>query len=113
MTGHMNIQTITACWQRGSKEADEIRRLGDKVVSRQKTEYKKHSPFYRRIQQKKSYTPTKDKEDYFAKKKAIHDIQKWILTHYKIQKSKESNLRSSKAALDKDTNEAFRSIRYY
>jgi hypothetical protein len=38
-------------WQRGSKEADEIRQLGD-IVDPDRKIYKKHSPFYEAIEEK-------------------------------------------------------------
>jgi hypothetical protein len=38
-------------WQRGSKEADEIRQLGD-ILDPDRKIYKKHSPFYEAIEEK-------------------------------------------------------------
>src|SRR5210317_67656 len=52
-------------WQRGSKEADEIRRLGD-IVDPDRKLYKQYSPFYEAIANERSLTKDeeKDKEKY-------------------------------------------------
>jgi len=89
-------------WQRGSKEADAIRALGDKVDPDREL-YKKHSPFYDDVKDESQYTPTRDKEDYFAKKKALQDLQADPNTAKDPELKKE--LIKRKKALDKDANE--------
>jgi len=89
-------------WQRGSKEADAIRRLGDKVDPDREL-YKKHSPFYDDVKDESQYTPTKDKEDLEAKKKALQDLQADPNTSKDPELKKE--IMKRKAALDKDANE--------
>jgi len=89
-------------WQRGSKEADAIRRLGDKVDPDREL-YKKHSPFYDDVKDESQYTPTRDKEDLEAKKKALQDLQADPNTSKDPELKKE--IMKRKAALDKDANE--------
>jgi len=89
-------------WQRGSKEADAIRRLGDKVDPDREL-YKKHSPFYDDVKDESQYTPTRDKEDLEAKKKALQDLQADPNTTKDPELKKE--IMKRKAALDKDANE--------
>lgn len=65
-------------WQRGSKEADEIRRLGD-VVDPDRKLYKQYSPFYEAIANERSLTKgeEKDKEKYVkGMKKNKKDFKK-------------------------------------
>ena len=65
-------------WQRGSAEADEIRRLGD-IVDPDRKLYKQHSPFYEAIANERSLTKgeEKDKEKYVkGMKKNKKDFKK-------------------------------------
>lgn len=65
-------------WQRGSKEADEIRRLGD-IVDPDRKLYKQYSPFYEAIANERSLTKDeeKDKEKYVkGMKKNKKDFKK-------------------------------------
>ena len=89
-------------WKRGSAEADAIRSLGDKVDPDREL-YKKHSPFYDDVKDESQYTPTKDKEDYLEKRKALQDLQADPNTAKDPELQKE--LIKRKKALDKDTNE--------
>ena len=89
-------------WKRGSAEAAEIRRLGDKVDPDREL-YKKHSPFYDDVKDESQYTPTRDKEDLEAKKKALQDLQADPNTSKDPELKKE--IMKRKAALDKDANE--------
>jgi hypothetical protein len=89
-------------WQRGSKQSDAIRRLGDKVDPDREL-YKKHSPFYDDVKDESQYTKTRDKEDYLEKRKALQDLQANPNTAKDPELQKE--IQKRKAALDKDTNE--------
>ena len=65
-------------WQRGSAEADKIRRLGD-IVDPDRKLYKQHSPFYEAIANERSLTKgeEKDKEKYVkGMKKNKKDFKK-------------------------------------
>jgi len=89
-------------WKRGSAEAAEIRRLGDKVDPDREL-YKKYSPFHDDVKDESQYTPTRDKEDLEAKKKALQDLQADPNTSKDPELKKE--IMKRKAALDKDANE--------
>ena len=89
-------------WKRGSAEAAEIRRLGDKVDPDREL-YKKYSPFHDDVKDESQYTPTRDKEDLEAKKKALQDLQVDPNTSKDPELKKE--IMKRKAALDKDANE--------
>jgi hypothetical protein len=84
-------------WKRGSAEADEIRRLGDKVDPDREL-YKKYSPFFN-----EGYTPTRDKDDYMAKKKALQDLQADPNTAN--DPDLQDEIKKRKLALNKDTKE--------
>jgi len=86
-------------WKRGSAEAAEIRRLGDKVDPDREL-YKKYSPFHDDVKDESQYTPTRDKEDLEAKKKALQDLQADPNTSKDPELKKE--IMKRKAALDKD-----------
>ena len=65
-------------WQRGSKESDEIRRMGD-IVDPDRKIYKKYSPFHEAIANERSLTKgeEKDKEKYVkGMKKNKKDFKK-------------------------------------
>jgi len=89
-------------WKRGSEQASKIRALGDKVDPDREL-YKKHSPFYDDVKDESQYTPTRDKEDYLEKRKALQDLQADPNTAKDPELQKE--LIKRKKALDKDTNE--------